>query len=176
MNFDGILQRLEGALAEASQKAASIFVDPKNARSYGCFIHLCDRRAYSRGLCNAHYLRERAGKPMDVPVRARKREDLCAECGKKTGAKGGWGLCTNHYKTKRYQIVKDALIEALGGKCSSCGGVFHRSVYDFHHKGDKQGSPSNMIVDRSVEEIAKEIAKCVLLCANCHRLEHNNEL
>jgi hypothetical protein len=63
----------------------------------------------------------------------------------------------------------------MGGCCARCKGVFHQSVYDFHHVKDykKDFNPSQMILSKSLDVIASEIEKCVLLCANCHRLEHH---
>lgn len=34
-----------------------------------CSWGTCSRRAYKRGLCNMHYVRQRRGKPMDAPHR-----------------------------------------------------------------------------------------------------------
>lgn len=46
-------------------------------------------------------------------------------------------------------------------------------VLDFHHLGDKESSISNMITrGMPLEKIKAEIEKCVVLCANCHRIEH----
>lgn len=175
-NADILRIAVEAATNSASREAASIFISPENSRSYNCSVVDCGRPAYAGGMCNAHYLRERKGKPLLVPVRARKRDDKCSECGKLTGAKGGWGLCQRHYRQKRYVLIKDALISAMGGKCERCGGVFHRSVFDFHHIGEKTDAPSVVIVNRSADDIAKELANCELLCANCHRMEHADGL
>ena len=62
-------------------------------------------------------------------------------------------------------------IEYLGGKCKDCGGKFHHSVYDFHHldPNEKDINPSAAF---SRKNWKSEIDKCVLLCANCHRLRH----
>ena len=171
-----MLVALQEAMLARTQAAASIFVAPANSREHGCTAYGCIRPAYAKGLCNAHYLRHRKGLPQDVPVRARKREDACAECGIQTGAKGGWGLCQRHYRQSRYETLKDAAITVFGSKCANCGGGFHRSVFDFHHHGDKIGSPSEMFINRSLSTLAKELAKCMLLCANCHRLEHHDDL
>ncbi len=171
-----MLAALESAALARSHAAASIFVSPANSRKYSCQAPGCVRPAYAKGWCNAHYIRARKGLPMAAPVRARKREDACASCGEQTGAKGGWGLCQRHYKQARYETLKDAAIAAFGAKCGHCGGSFHRAVFDFHHRGDKLGSPSEMFLNKSLSALARELAKCILLCANCHRLEHRDDI
>ena len=82
-------------------------------------------------------------------------------------------LVTTKSRNKR----KDRLLSAitlLGGKCNRCHGVFEPCVYDFHHidpniKDFTIGE--NMLVGK--DRFFNEISKCILLCANCHRLEHN---
>ena len=71
------------------------------------------------------------------------------------------------------QIRKQWAVEYMGGKCNDCGGVFHQSVYDFHHinPSEKEGNPSSFLT-KSEERLKEELAKCVLLCANCHRIRH----
>lgn len=141
----------------------------------GCTSSGCGREVYASGLCNAHYLRKSKGRDMLTPIRARKRDNSCTKCGEKTGTKGGWGLCTKHYKNERRALLKDALISVMGGCCSKCGNQYPREVYDFHHIGNKTDSPGNMIASKSLDAISEELSNCVLLCANCHRMEHNSE-
>lgn len=166
---------IDKALFIESQKAASIFIQPKNSRSHQCSVELCTRQSYAGGFCNAHYIRSRKNIDLATPIRARKRHDICCECGKTTGQKGGWGLCSKHYKKKRYNVIKDACISALGNCCQSCRGVFHRSVFDFHHIDQKDKNPSSVLSNESSFKIADELSKCVLLCANCHRIEHHGD-
>ena len=88
-------------------------------------------------------------------------------------------------KNKEYSLEKQKIkkrekklwsIEYLGGCCSSCGGTFHPSVYEFHHKDPttKDRDPSKMM-SLSHEKLQKELDKCALLCANCHRIEHHGD-
>lgn len=77
-------------------------------------------------------------------------------------------LAANSSNQKR----KALWIEKKGGKCFDCGGVFHQCVYDFHHiDGTKEANPSKALSWKP-ERAEKELAKCVLLCSNCHRLRH----
>jgi len=67
-------------------------------------------------------------------------------------------------------------IEYLGGKCIDCNNCYLPSVYDFHHL-DTTIKENNIarIMGRKWENIVPELDKCVLLCANCHRIRHNND-
>jgi hypothetical protein len=53
--------------------------------------------------------------------------------------------------------------------CTDCGGVFHPVAMQWDHLGDKEVNVSEM-ADRgySKAHILREIAKCELVCANCH--------
>lgn len=68
-------------------------------------------------------------------------------------------------------------IDYKGGKCERCNGVFHPAVYEFHHINpeEKDRDPSKTLL-LSLENMKKELDKCILVCANCHRLEHHNYL
>jgi hypothetical protein len=58
--------------------------------------------------------------------------------------------------------------------CVDCG-VSHPAVIQFHHEGDKEANVSRLVnKNRSVERVMKEVAKCVVLCANCHVIRHYN--
>jgi hypothetical protein len=157
---------------EATKRQVTNYV-PKNARAYTCAHGTCDSRAYAKGLCNAHYIRLRAGADMDAPIKHRTANALCTECDKPLDGKAGWGLCRAHYKRRRRAAIKAFFVEQKGGCCSACFGVFPLAAYDFHHLGDKDASIGNLIDGGSVESIEAEMSKCILLCANCHRIEHN---
>jgi hypothetical protein len=56
--------------------------------------------------------------------------------------------------------------------CSHCGLNDHR-VLDFHHEQDKEQGIAAMLKNGcNLEAIMKEVAKCIPLCSNCHRIAH----
>jgi hypothetical protein len=57
--------------------------------------------------------------------------------------------------------------------CSKCG--FNDSrILEFHHiNGEKKFSIS-LGLFKPLKELKEEIEKCIVLCPNCHRLEHLN--
>lgn len=92
-----------------------------------------------------------------------------------------WRLANKELRHKqqreRAQNFKRKAIEYCGGCCQQCGGVFPPAVYDFHHiNPDEKELLISKMLSHSWENIKKELDKCLLLCANCHRLVHNKEL
>ena len=162
-------------LERAIQAGIDSAVQTLHGNKFGsCAIEGCPNNAIAKGLCNAHYLRAKQGKDQSRPLRT--RATACIDCGEPLKAKGGWMRCAKHFKIARQRTIKEALVDAMGGCCQKCGGVFSLAVYDFHHVGNKDANPSELIANASVGKIAEEIEKCVLLCANCHRVEHETEL
>ena len=70
-------------------------------------------------------------------------------------------------------------INLLGGCCSICKGIFHQSVYDFHHKNpkEKETGISRLLQSYAIEhpKLQQELEKCILICSNCHRELHATE-
>lgn len=64
--------------------------------------------------------------------------------------------------------------EHLGGKCMLCGYSRCLEALDFHHRDPKKKDfgLSEGGITRSWEKTKKEIEKCALICANCHREVH----
>jgi hypothetical protein len=83
--------------------------------------------------------------------------------------------CTNSQATERQKSFKLKCAEYKGGKCSNCGYSKSLSALEFHHiiSEEKDFSISkkrSLTFDNSIK---KELDKCLLLCANCHREEHD---
>ena len=72
---------------------------------------------------------------------------------------------------------RKAAIIFSGGKCTMCGYNKCEAALEFHHKND--GTDKNFTVSsgysKSWEELKKELAKCILVCSNCHKELHNGE-
>jgi len=79
-------------------------------------------------------------------------------------------------RTNARRAKKAKFVQEFGGACNNCGGVFPDCVYEFHHTdpSQKDKTPSKLFM-LSDENIRKELDKCVMLCANCHRIEHHED-
>jgi predicted HNH restriction endonuclease len=75
---------------------------------------------------------------------------------------------------KRRKKIREMAIEYKGGKCELCGYDRCFQALDFHHIGStgKDFGISDKGYTRSWEKVKKEIDKCILVCANCHRELH----
>jgi len=80
-------------------------------------------------------------------------------------------------KNEKRKAMKLELIGVKGGRCEKCGYDRCVAALEFHHKGkDKDGDLAHMIKNGSRQKALKEIGKCILLCANCHREAHHKGL
>ena len=64
-------------------------------------------------------------------------------------------------------------VDALkAGPCVDCGGLFPPVAMDFDHvRGEKRATVTRLVRDRAGRAtIDAEVAKCELVCANCHRI------
>lgn len=60
----------------------------------------------------------------------------------------------------------------LNAGCVDCGiRSPHPEIYDFDHvRGEKAHSVSSLITKGTMADLEAEIAKCDVVCANCHRI------
>lgn len=82
-------------------------------------------------------------------------------------------------KDKHYGKVKDQRIRLRAeineykenNPCVDCGQKYAGCVMDFDHvENNKLGGVSTLISTSGRNKVWEEIAKCELVCANCHRL------
>lgn len=108
----------------------------------------------------------------------RKANSLCFQCA--TPIDKGHKLCARcrgirNVVAKAHALdIKRKCVEMLGGKCIDCGFITeYVAVYDFHHP-DPSEKDFNIgkILTYKWSTLVKELAKCVLLCVNCHRIRH----
>ncbi len=76
---------------------------------------------------------------------------------------------------ERRATFKKELLELMGGQCFDCKQIYPFCCYDFHHldPNEKEANVAVLLSHYSIpkrELILKEVKKCILLCANCHRL------
>jgi len=78
--------------------------------------------------------------------------------------------------SNRRKKVRKMAIEEKGGKCELCGYSKCKQALEFHHKiKNKEFGISARGYTRSWEKVKKEISKCILVCANCHREIHADQ-
>ena len=83
--------------------------------------------------------------------------------------------CHKEYTKKRAAVIKKYIDNIKSKPCNDCGVKYPPYVMDFHHTGDDKIYTIAAMGTYSIEKIDKEIAKCDLLCANCHRIRHYKE-
>lgn len=72
------------------------------------------------------------------------------------------------YRDNAYKLI----LKLKDNPCMDCGNKFHPCAMDFDHvKGEKIFSLNTMYSEIKVLE---EVAKCELVCANCHRVRTYN--
>lgn len=86
----------------------------------------------------------------------------------------------NVSKVRRWQLRQQEKIRAIkeATPCARCGELFPYFVTDFHHRDPKTKLFKINETQRSTkawQRVLDEIAKCDLLCSNCHRFAEHEE-
>ena len=101
----------------------------------------------------------------DFPMNGNRRHSWCKECHREN--------VKNKYKENRDWV------NTLKDKCSICGYNKNKAALEFHHPDNNKECNVNSLAKRAIknrERVLKEIEKCELLCANCHREIHYPQL
>lgn len=100
----------------------------------------------------------------------------CRQCSK-AASKKHYEESPKYYQQKarnrKLDIKAEVSILKQGKPCVDCGGVFHPVAMDFDHrdpKGKVGGIATLASRSWSLDRILDEVAKCDLVCANCHRV------
>lgn len=74
----------------------------------------------------------------------------------------------NKRRQKEFRAWYTSLKE--GKPCADCGQIFHPAAMQWDHlpEFEKSGSLGELVRHGSRDLIVREIAKCELVCANCH--------
>ena len=82
-------------------------------------------------------------------------------------------VCFNSRMMTRYEKRAAEIVAMKGSECLLCGYDKCPAALEFHHVDPsiKDSAVSQMLYN-SKEKIEIEIAKCVVLCSNCHRKHH----
>ena len=81
--------------------------------------------------------------------------------------------CQTEEAVIKRQLKKIKCVEYKGGKCEICGYDKNYSALEFHHLDPNEKDFTISKKNSSWENIKKELDKCILICANCHREIHN---
>lgn len=138
-------------LADQEWAEAERARDRARVRSYSGSCELCrDPGIVARGLCRRCYSR--------IYRRARRAADPAYDVAQAARA------------AKHIEENSAAIGLAKDSPCADCGMRFPRECMDFDHvHGEKLFSLSKA-ASRPLATVMAEIAKCDLVCANCHRV------
>lgn len=82
--------------------------------------------------------------------------------------------CRTYVAVKSWRRrTKAKAVAEKGGACERCGYAKSMRALIFHHVGQKSFAISNS--PQSWDKIKAELAKCQLLCLNCHAEIHDSE-
>jgi len=87
-------------------------------------------------------------------------------------------VCSSTRNRKTKQDLKMQSLIYLGGKCTACGIVAikgNECIFDFHHIDPNTKSYTIGSTYTTLANVKEELDKCIVLCSNCHRMEHRHD-
>lgn len=147
------------------------------------FHHIGEKNFHMKGLDDYTY--------EEIADELHNVELLCENCHTKEHCEGSRGYCPEHNWNKRCCSKDNScdqscyvmhlrherrlqFIEQKGGECEECGYSGCTGALSFHHREpeDKEFRLDVTAFSRSMGDLEEEVAKCDLLCHNCHQKHH----
>jgi hypothetical protein len=98
-------------------------------------------------------------------------------------------ICRSTLRREQFRKVKAEAVAYKGGKCNDCLQIVHQAAFEFHHEDPStkaaksetataRKEPTHFLqgTPKLTDQAKTELDKCVLLCANCHRVRHFSDL
>jgi hypothetical protein len=92
-----------------------------------------------------------------------------------------------HYEANREAVIQKTIDKKKAFKaewkeykatlaCTKCG-FAHSAALDFHHEdpSKKEANIHRLLSNGQHAKLREELKKCIVLCANCHRIHHYEE-
>ena len=124
-------------------------------------------------ICMKHLEPERWEKVQEkrkqAQISRRVRSKKCGRIDKKYTRKA---TVNREYMKRRRAARKSVLWKIKSAPCMDCGGSFHPCAMHFDHRPDteKRFNIGERFVGVGEDVLMEEIAKCDIVCANCHAL------
>jgi hypothetical protein len=82
-----------------------------------------------------------------------------------------------NWTTRARRRNQEFVIQAKQKPCADCGNEYPSYVMDFDHvRGEKVANLGRLVnKPATLEAIANEIAKCDVVCSNCHRIRTHSQ-
>lgn len=102
----------------------------------------------------------------------------CTKCGEtEFYSNGACKSCQKQKVYQRQQEILNWLREQKNVPCADCGQSYPYYVMDFDHLEDKLFNLSaHCVKTKGFKQIKSEVAKCDVVCSNCHRIRTYNRL
>jgi len=106
------------------------------------------------------------------------RDTYCRTCRKEYGAQWYQANAASQIarvaanSARYYEAAQALIVVEKDVSCADCGRRYPPYVMDFDHvRGKKAMNVARMVNQRrSLKKIREEIAKCEVVCSNCHRI------
>lgn len=101
-------------------------------------------------------------------------QSRCKDCSKESQKK--YRVSSRGRSRTGRRVMWNKIFKEKGGRfCMRCGITHLAPIFDLHHRNPEEKEFSVGRGVKNWEAVKKEITKCDLLCANCHRIIHWEE-